>query len=282
MHQVLKKENKNLIKPFLRWAGGKTWLLKDIIDYLPGKFNNYYEPFLGGGSVYIHLKSIGKIQNDAFLSDQNEDLINTYNVIKYQPNKLIDILKDYKNEKEFYYTIRDQKHSDIILKAAQFIFLNRTSFNGIYRVNLKGEYNVPYGFKEYKSLFDFDNILKLSNLFQDASFIYCDFAETLGKIQKGDLVFLDPPYTVAHENNGFIKYNQKIFAWEDQIRLEEYIELIKSKKAYFILTNAVHFNINNLFQKVGSKHILNRYSVVGGKGAKREEISEYIFTNCIK
>lgn len=278
----MKKEENIILKPFLRWAGGKTWLLKDIYNYLPERFNNYYEPFLGGGSVYIHLKSIGKIQNEAFLSDRNTDLINAYNAIKYNSFELIRILKEYKNEKEFYYFLRDQKYSNDIQKAAQFIFLNRTSFNGVYRVNLKGEYNVPYGFKDYKVLFDFDNLLKLMDIFKDASFTSCDFEETLEKVQKGDLVFLDPPYTVAHENNGFIKYNQKIFAWEDQERLAEYIELIKAKQAYFILTNAVHFNINNLFQKVGSKHILNRYSVVGGKGAKREEISEYIFTNCIK
>lgn len=278
----MKKEENIILKPFLRWAGGKTWLLKDIYNYLPEKFNNYFEPFLGGGSVYIHLKSSGKIQNEAFLSDRNSDLINAYNVIKYNSFELIRILKEYKNEKEFYYFLRDQKYSNDIQKAAQFIFLNRTSFNGVYRVNLRGEYNVPYGFKEYKALFDFDNLLRLVDIFQDASFVSCDFEETLDKVQKGDLVFLDPPYTVAHENNGFIKYNQKIFAWEDQERLAEYIELIKAKQAYFILTNAVHFNINNLFQKVGSKHILNRYSVVGGKGAKREEISEYIFTNCIK
>lgn len=278
----MKKEENIILKPFLRWAGGKTWLLKDIYNYLPEKFNNYYEPFLGGGSVYIHLKSTGKIQNEAFLSDRNTDLINAYNVIKYNSFELIRILKEYKNEKEFYYFLRDQKYSNDIQKAAQFIFLNRTSFNGVYRVNLRGEYNVPYGFKEYKVLFDFDNLLKLRDIFQEASFVSSDFEETLEKVQKGDLIFLDPPYTVAHENNGFIKYNQKIFAWEDQERLAEYIELIKAKEAYFILTNAVHFNINNLFQKVGSKHILNRYSVVGGKGAKREEISEYIFTNCIK
>lgn len=269
------------IKPFLRWAGGKTWLLKDIHTYLPTKFNNYYEPFIGGGSVYIHLKSIQKIQNKAFLSDQNCDLINAYNVIKNEPKYLIELLKEFKNEKDFYYYIREQKFTNNNQKAAQFIFLNRTSFNGIYRVNLKGVYNVPFGFKAYKTLFDFDNLMKLSQMFQNTCFNACDFENILEDVKKNDLVFLDPPYTVAHENNGFIKYNQKIFAWEDQVRLADFIEKLKSKQVFFIMTNAAHYNIDNLFQDIGRKQKLKRFSVVGGKGAKREEINEYIFTNCI-
>lgn len=268
-------------KPILRWAGGKTWLLKDIHNYLPKKFNDYYEPFIGGGSVYIHLNSTNRIQNKAFLSDQNCDLINAYNVIKNEPDDLIELLKEFKNEKDFYYYLRGQNFTNNIQQAAQFIFLNRTSFNGIYRVNLKGEYNVPFGFKTYKTLFDFDNLIKLSQMFQNTIFNSCDFENILDDIKKNDLVFLDPPYTVAHENNGFIKYNQKIFAWEDQIRLATFIEKLKSKKAFFIMTNAAHDNIDNLFQNIGKKQKLKRFSVVGGKGAKREEISEYVFTNCI-
>jgi len=269
------------IKPFLRWAGGKTWLLKDIEKYLPLRFNNYFEPFIGGGSVYIHLKATGRIKNEAFLSDRNIKLINAYNVIKHEPLKLIESLKSFKNEKEFYYSQRGQKLKNNIKQAAQFIYLNRTSFNGIYRVNLKGEYNVPYGFKNYKTLFDLENLLQLSQLFQNAYFDAFDFEEILEKVKKDDLVFLDPPYTVAHENNGFIKYNQKIFAWEDQERLANFIEKLKLKQAYFIMTNAAHVNINELFKDVGNKQKLNRFSVIGGKGAKREEISEYIFTNCV-
>jgi DNA adenine methylase len=137
-------------KPFLRWAGGKSWLLKEISYFLPKEFNNYHEPFIGGGSVYLYLKNQGKIKNYSFLSDVNEDLINAYNIVKNSPSELSDILETYVNEKEFYYLIRSQKPTDKILRAAQFIYLNRTSFNGIYRVNLKGEYNVPYGYKSYK------------------------------------------------------------------------------------------------------------------------------------
>jgi DNA adenine methylase len=276
----MKQTSQESIKPFLRWAGGKTWLQNSIQQYLPSKINNYHEPFLGGGSVFINLKSIGYIKNEAFLSDRNKELINSYDIIKSELEPLIELLKEYRNEKEFYYYLRSQNFQDKIQRAAQFIFLNRTSFNGIYRENLRGEYNVPYGFKSYKTLFDFDNFFKLRLLFENSFFDSIDFQDNLEKIERNDLVFLDPPYTVAHENNGFIKYNQKIFAWEDQIRLLEYIEHLKSKQAYFILTNAAHDNIDNLFKNVGKKIIVKRYSVVGGKGAKRKEISEYIFTNC--
>lgn len=268
-------------KPFLRWAGGKSWLLKELKSYLPTDFNNYHEPFVGGGAVFIYLKSIGMIKNNTLLSDQNKDLINVYAAIKEDPNSLIDFLKKYKNNKDYYYYIRDKKFQNNIERAAQFIYLNRTSFNGIYRVNLKGKYNVPYGFKKYKQLFDFENIKNIGKLLSNVDLKNGDFEDYFDRIEKNDLVFLDPPYTVAHENNGFIKYNQKIFAWEDQERLERYIHGIKEKQAYFILTNAAHININNLFQNSGKKYEVKRFSVIGGKGAKRQKISEYIFTNCI-
>lgn len=267
-------------KPFLRWAGGKSWLLKYLRSYLPLYFNNYHEPFVGGGSVFIYLKSMRLIRNKALLSDQNEDLINVYTSIQQDPDSLINFLKKYKNNKEFYYHLRQQKFQNKIEQAAQFIYLNRTSFNGIYRVNLKGEYNVPYGFKKYKQLFDYENIRNIAKLLENVELENGDFEDYFDRVEKNDLVFLDPPYTVAHENNGFIKYNQKIFAWEDQERLEGFIQKIKEKQAYFILTNAAHVNIKNLFQNIGIKHEVKRYSVVGGKGAKRQKISEYIFTNC--
>ena len=278
MSQLIK--NKVRVKPFLRWAGGKRWLTKSFTNYLPTRFRNYHEPFLGGASIFLHLKSNGLINGKSYLSDFNPDLINCYEQIQNQVEDVISELKNLKNTQKDYYKIRGQKPESNILKAAQFIYLNKTSFNGIYRVNLKGEYNVPYGFKKTKDLFEFDNMRSINNILNNnVQFLSNDFYSSIQNIQKGDLVFLDPPYTVAHENNGFIKYNQKIFQWNDQQRLAELVREIISRKAHYILTNAAHSSISDLFSSLGQKHIVERSSNIGGKGAARHKVNEYIFTN---
>lgn len=268
------------IKPFLRWAGGKRWLTKSISNFLPKDFNNYHEPFLGGASIFLYLKSNNLINGDSYLSDSNEELINAYEQIKLNPEEIIKELKKLKNTKEDYYKIRSSKPRTNVNKAVRFIFLNKTSFNGIYRVNLKGEYNVPYGFKETKDLFEFNNLLNISKILKQCVNLESkDFYSVIDNVNEKDLVFLDPPYTVAHENNGFIKYNQKIFLWEDQERLFQLLQGINEKGAYYILTNAAHKNIDNLFSKIGYMHQVQRSSNIGGKGAKRARVNEYIFTN---
>lgn len=270
----------NNIKPFLRWAGGKTWIIKHLNGLINlDNIQNYHEPFLGGASIFLHLKSHNLISKRTFLSDKNGDLINAYQVVKHFPNELIERLKIYKNTKEFYYTERSKEYTNVIEKAAQFIFLNRTSFNGIYRVNQYGIYNVPYGFKSYQVLFDFNNIKNISNLLEDSEIFSCDFEDTLNYTKKGDLVFLDPPYTVAHGKNGFIKYNQKLFAWEDQVRLKKYIDKLNQNGIYFILTNAEHVSIDDLFKGIGECYRLPRANVIGGRKAKRNCINEFVFTN---
>jgi len=268
------------VKPFLRWAGGKRWLTKSINDFLPKDFNNYHEPFLGGASIFLYLKSNNIIKRKAFLSDFNTELINAYKQIKQNPDIVIKGLIKLKNTKEDYYKIRKSKPRTLVNQAIRFIYLNKTSFNGLYRVNLKGEYNVPYGFKETKDLFEFSNILKVSTLLnQDVNICSDDFFSVIENVKTNDLVFLDPPYTVAHENNGFIKYNQKIFLWDDQERLADLLKQIIEKKAYFILTNAAHESVEKLFSNLGVRHKVQRSSNIGGKGASRQKVNEYVFTN---
>lgn len=264
-------------KPFLRWAGGKRWFLKDINRFLPEKMNNYHEPFLGGGSVFFYLKS----KNISYLSDSNEALINAYTQVRDHLDDVYSILNAYKNTKEEYYEIRSKSYENVISQAAQFIYLNRTNFNGIYRVNLKGKYNVPYGYKKYKILFDYDLFLNASRALKNSVLQVCDFKQVIDQIHENDFVFLDPPYTVSHIKNGFIKYNEKLFSWEDQKRLARTIENIKNKGAYYLLTNAKHISVEQLYGKVDKPVSIKRHSVIGGTKAKREEIQELIFTNVL-
>ena len=260
--------------PILRWAGGKNWLVKHIPKLLPENFNNYHEPFIGGASIFLAIKP----PNNAYLSDLNKDLVNTYNAVKENPSNIIEILKTFKNTKEFYYELRDQELEEKYAKAARFIYLNQTSFNGIYRVNLKGKYNVPYG-NRTKNFLEEDKIYGLSERLLNASISHGDFEINKENIQEGDLVFLDPPYTVSHNKNGFIKYNQKLFSLEDQYRLSEYVDFIKNRNAYYILTNAAHEKVKEIFNKGDKRFVKNRANLIGGNNSNRGIIEEYIFTN---
>lgn len=272
---MYKISSKSVAKPFLRWAGGKTWLVK-FLDTIIGttNFRNYHEPFLGGGAIFFTLSP----QTNSYLSDLNAELINTYRSIKINPLAVINILKKYENTEKFYYSIRNQCPENPFEQAARFIFLNQTSFNGLYRVNLRGEYNVPFGYRN-KNFLEEDKLLQASKCLQNADLKSGDFTCNQDKIKEGDLVFLDPPYTVSHNNNGFIKYNQKLFSLEDQKRLSAFIDYIKNQGAYYILTNAAHHTIKELFEKGDTRLEFSRASLIGGDNAKREKVSEYIFTN---
>lgn len=265
----------NTTKPFLRWAGGKTWLIK-YLGMIIGdtRFNNYHEPFLGGGSIFFTISPEGK----SYLSDLNKELIVTYKLVKENPFAIINSLKTYENTEDFYYRIRSHVPKNQFDQAARFIFLNQTSFNGLYRVNQRGEYNVPFGFRK-KDFLEEDKLIAASKSLQNATISCGDFTCNNQNITEGDLVFLDPPYTVSHNNNGFIKYNQKLFSLDDQKRLSQYIDYIKSQGAYYILTNAAHQTILELFEKGDTRLELSRANLIGGDKAKRGIVSEYIFTN---
>lgn len=263
-------------QPFLRWAGGKRWLKKEITELISiSNYNNYYEPFIGGGAILFHLKP-----QISFISDSNKELIETYLAIKEEPITVIKKLKEFKKDKQSYYEIRSKIIHDKFDKAAKFIFLNQMSFNGIYRVNANGGYNVPYGNRE-KHEFDFENILLVSDFLKNVIIQHCDFEEALKNVKKGDLVFLDPPYTIAHNLNGFVQYNQKIFSLEDQYRLSEAINKIKEAEAFYVLTNAAHTKVKEIFNKNDTIKEISRASVVGGKNSARGQYSEYLFTNIL-
>ena len=264
--------------PFLRWAGGKSWLLPTwykLIDKL--KFNQYHEPFVGGGTSFFALPSL----HASYLSDINEELILAYKMVKDFPEELYVALTKLKNTKEDYYIIRDRRCRTDITKAARFIYLNQTSYNGLWRVNRRGEYNVPYGFRKNWA-YEKDRLLKASQFLvkQHAHIVQQDFALAIERVQEGDFVFLDPPYTVSKDgDNGFIEYNETIFSLDDQKRLSDCIDSIRKRHAYYVLTNACHPVIAEMFDKGDRRLEILRNSCIGGKSAKRGPIKEFVFTN---
>jgi DNA adenine methylase len=260
------------MEPFLKWAGGKRWLTSKIDTLIPVDFeyNGYFEPFLGSGAMFFHLRP-----QDGFLSDLNPELINAYLIIRDNWADLQEILLKYdrNHNMEFYYEIRETKPKSPLMKAARFIYLNRTCWNGLYRVNLRGKFNVPIGTKT-RVLLDTDNFQEASNLLNLMDINACDFEVTIDKADQGDFVFIDPPYTVKHNLNGFLKYNEKIFSWEDQIRLRKSISKAIDRGARILILNADHRSIKDLYKGIGTMSSLKRASVIAGKSDARGTFNE--------
>jgi len=264
------------LPPFLRWAGGKRWLVPTVRALLAETpIVRYHEPFLGGGSVFFALAPTGQV----YLSDLNTDLITVYRRVRDNPTVVAGLLDAYENTADCYYATRAARPQSDDELAARFIFLNHTSYNGIFRVNLKGEYNVPYGHRKSLNMPDVSGLERVSARLQGVELHGRSFEISLGDVGDGDLVFLDPPYTVAHNNNGFVKYNQHLFSFEDQRLLAKSIKEISDRGAKFILTNAAHSSIDELFSPLGRKIEVSRRNSIGGINASRGRADEYLFTN---
>jgi DNA adenine methylase len=262
-------------RAFLRWAGGKTWLARQA-EQIFGRlsFERYHEPFLGGGAFFFSLGGHPR----AYLSDKNEALIEAYQCLKNNHRAVISEMRHLKNTEDEYYRVRSEVPDCPYKRSARFIFLNQTSFNGIYRVNLKGVYNVPYGHRT-KNFLDEEVLELASEALRNAQLSSRDFVDTLEFIGQGDLVFIDPPYTVSHNQNGFIKYNQSLFSLEDQYRLAQFIIEIKRRGARYILTNAAHQKVREIFDLGDTCLELSRANLIGGKQAQRGAVKELLFTN---
>jgi DNA adenine methylase len=241
---------------------------------LPTKYNSYYEPFLGGAAVLFHLQP-----RKAVIADLNFDLIDAYKSIKSDWRNVERLISKHQRHHsyDYYYKIRGARFSDRTEEAARFIYLNRACFNGIYRVNLKGEFNVPKGSKEAIVLDD-DDFESVSRLLKRCEIVAQDFEKTIAMAGKNDFVFVDPPYTVKHNNNGFIKYNQNLFAWTDQVRLRDCIKEAVSRGAYVLLTNADHSSVRDLYKGLGTMHQLDRASILSASSLHRRASSELAIT----
>ena len=266
----------DLCLPILRWAGGKRWLQKSIYDLLINvDYNAYHEPFFGGGAIFFSVIDSKKV----YLNDINDDLINFYRVLQSEPEELYRIFSTFTQNEQTYYSLRQQMFEDSNYQAARFLYLNKTCFNGLYRVNSKGEFNVPYGRKSYDLQIVHEGITRCSSKIKGSSLSVGDFYTTIDDISNGDLVFVDPPYTVTHNNNGFVQYNEKIFSLEDQYRLATYLKEVNSRGAFFILTNANHSSIREIFHDCGNFIEVERNSLISGDKSKRGKYQELLITN---
>lgn len=266
---------KNLM-PFLKWPGGKRQFIAKYINLIPKEYNHYYEPFLGGGSVFFSL-----LPNKATIADANSDLINLYIVMRDNPYLLKDVLRRHHEEhsREYYYNMRASNPLDSIERAGRFLYLNRTCYNGMYRVNQKGEFNVPIGTKT-NCIYDIGSFDEYSSALRNVEILVSDFSKIIQKAQTLDLIFADPPYTVAHNQNGFIKYNENLFTWEDQKRLLDDLKAAQTRGSYIILTNANYKEIYEMYSDNGF-HILvmERYSTLAGLAKKRGITEELLITS---
>lgn len=300
-------------KPFLKWAGGKKQVLEFIDSNLPKqitdnkKIEKYFEPFIGGGAVFFHLIRNGYDIKCAYLGDINQDLILTYKVVQNNPQELISYLKDYAAEflpksnnerKDYYYNIRNQynknlknfpyeKYSeDHILRASHMIFLNRTCFNGLYRVNQKGQFNVPIGRYENPLICDEENLLNVSKILKDVNIICADYSKSEKLIDENSFVYLDPPYLPIKQNS-FTTYNSESFGLREQIELSEFCKRIDKKNAKFILSNSDPKNEdieNNFFEdNYNKKHFtIKRIEVrrtINSDANKRGFVRELLIYN---
>jgi len=250
-------------QPFLKWAGGKRQLLSNLLKEIPSdyKARRYIEPFLGGGALFFELTP-----NESILSDLNEDLINCYNVVKESPFELINSLKDYKINESFYYKVRDKwdlSSLDNIEKASRLFYLNRTCFNGLYRVNRKGEFNVPWGKKNKNNkIYDEGIILSAHQTLQSSKIICGDYKDVIREnVQSGDIIFFDPPYYKSGGYSDFNRYTITPFYEEDHSELRDLFIELDEMGCLVILTNSDTIFVRDLYSRYTIKSITTKRNI---------------------
>ena len=267
-------------QPFLKWAGGKSQLLDQFDPFFPSKIEFYLEPFLGGGAVFFHLRARFPRMR-ARLRDVNEELINCYQVVRDQVNELMDRLdehlRNFSSERErYYYLVRSRHHqSDPLERAARMIFLNKTCYNGLWRVNARGEFNVPIGSYKKVSLYDPENLRAASDSLQGVDLAVEDFRDALGSAVRGEFVYVDPPYFPLSRTANFTSYTQEDFGEAEQQELAALFADAAARGARLMLSNSDTPFIRQLYQGFNLQTVKARRAV-NCDGAKRGLISEVL------
>ena len=301
---LFEKEERIKCKPFIKWVGGKGQLLLEINKLYPvelGKsINKYAEIFIGGGAVLFDILSKYRL-DEVYISDKNLELINTYKSIRDNVDILIKSLKEMEKEyiplddenRKIYYYEKRKKYNKLkinieennIEKASLFIFLNKTCFNGLYRVNKKGEYNVPMGAYKNPKICDEENLKNVSLALKNVKIIYADYRESKDFIDDNTFVYIDPPYRPLNPTSSFTSYIENDFTDKEQVELAEYINLLNKKKAKIVISNSDPKNNNiddNFFDELYKNYNINRVKatrMLNSDASLRGEINELLITN---
>ena len=277
------KRAKNIVdvpKPFLKWVGGKRQLISQIDKYLPKEFNKYIEPFVGGGAIFFYL-----LPKQALLLDINKELINTYKVIKNKVSELIELLKKHKNESEYFYQIRDiDRNPDVfnklsdIEKASRNIFMNRCCFNGLYRVNSKGQFNAPFGKYKNPKFCDVENLKAVKKALKNVKLLNSSFEKCLDFAEKGDFIYFDPPYVPISNSSNFTSYTKDNFSSNDQHKLFEVFKILDDRGCKVMLSNSYSDFILEVYKNY-RVNILQAKRAINSDATKRGAIKEVLITN---
>lgn len=275
-------KNDELVMPVVKWVGGKRQLITEIDKYIPSQISTYYEPFLGGGAVFFYLQP-----KKAVVNDINEELINLYQVIQDNVEELIEDLKKHKNEPDYFYSIREldrdtevYKKLNPVERASRIHYLNKTCYNGLFRVNSQGQFNVPFGRYKNPNIVNEITLRAVSNYFNSAKITFkcCDFEEALKGARKGSFIYFDPPYDPVSDTSSFTGYDKGGFDRQEQIRLKKLCDKLNRRGIKFLLSNSETEFILDLYRDYKIEIVQAKRSI-NSKGNKRGEVNEVLVMN---
>ena len=265
--------------PIVKWVGGKRQLMFELLKNMPKSYNRYFEPFIGGGALFFELQP-----QNGYISDMNEELINLYSVVRDDVYELIEDLNKEKVPKEYFLKIRNlhrpEKYNSLsdVKKASRFVYLNRTCFNGMYRVNSQGQFNVPFGNYKNPRIVDAENLINCSKLLKNTEICCADFSEILNKVQKGDFVYFDPPYVPLNETSSFTSYTKDGFDIDMQFKLRDVCDELDSMGVMFMLSNSDTKLVNELYSNYEIKKVFASRAINANPNG-RGKITEVLVKN---
>jgi len=272
-------------RPFLKWAGGKSQLLPELSQRIPERFGRYHEPFVGGGALFFYLWNQDRLRHGAILSDLNPELIDCYRAVRDHVAELIDLLQNlrpYATDRDFFYEIRawdrqpDFAQRSLVERAARTIFLNRTCYNGLYRLNNKGQFNAPFGYYKNPQIVDSDNLREVSRALSSAELCVADFATVLERALPGDFIYFDPPYVPVSPTASFTSYTRRGFDETEQRRLATVFHQLAARNCYVMLSNSSTTLAHQLYANACEVDVVLASRKINCDGKRRGLVKELI------